>query len=253
MLKKIFLNLLFLLLLVSFCYSAPPDFTQESQAGTMNIAHPSFLYYPTNSNLTLHFHAYNSSGYLMTYPETGCYLHLYNKSKHILQTELVFDGNLMDYEHKIGNDFFNKTEQVIHMIVWCNNSYESGFATYDFEITKSGKATVENTPNILAIMIIQIALITFFILIGLPFKFGFAKFTSWSIALLEIVITMFMVYAVEAGGDILIFLLVNWLITLIFGGILGFMAILMTMVKLSTNDEDKSKIADDGYTKFIFK
>lgn len=114
----------------------------------------------------------------------------------------------------------------------------------------SGCITLMKADNMLSIILIQIGLVVFFIMVGLPFKFGFAKFTSWSLALLEIVMTVWMILINETGGDIIYLLVVNSLITLVFGGILGFMAIFMLMAKLSTGTG--KKLNDDGYTKFLY-
>ena len=100
----------------------------------------------------------------------------------------------------------------------------------------------------LSIILVQIGLVVFFIVVGLPYKFGFAKFTAWSMAALEILITVWMVYINELGNSITIYLYVNALASLVLGGLLGFFAIIMLMGKMATGEG--KKLADDGYTKF---
>jgi hypothetical protein len=101
----------------------------------------------------------------------------------------------------------------------------------------------------LSIILVQIALVVFFIVVGLPYKFGFAKFTSWAMAALEVLITVWMIYINEIGSDITGLLYINALGTLVIGGLLGFFAVLMLMAKMSTGEGKNLK--DDGYTKFV--
>lgn len=100
----------------------------------------------------------------------------------------------------------------------------------------------------LSIILVQIGLVIFFILIGLPYKFGFLKFLSWAMAALEILMTVWMVYIVETGSEITQLLYVNAYAVLVIGGLLGFIAIFMVMVRLMTKEKP---VEDDGYTKFV--
>lgn len=102
----------------------------------------------------------------------------------------------------------------------------------------------------LSITLIQIGLVIFFIAVGLPHKFGFLKFISWAMALIEALITVWMIYIVEIGQSITELLYINAISCLIIGGTLGFIAIIMLMAKLSTGTG--KKLEDDGYTKFVF-
>ena len=61
----------------------------------------------------------------------------------------------------------------------------------------------------LSIILVQIGLVIFFILIGIPHKFGFVKFMSWGLAVIEILITVWMVYIKESGGSITQLLWIN--------------------------------------------
>ena len=102
----------------------------------------------------------------------------------------------------------------------------------------------------LSIILVQIGLVFFFIMIGIPHKFGFVKFMSWGLAVIEILVTVWMVYIVEAGESITELLYINAISILIIGGFLSFMTIMMLMAKMMT--WKGKKIHDDPYTKWIF-
>lgn len=101
----------------------------------------------------------------------------------------------------------------------------------------------------LSIILLQIFLIAFFVAIGFPHKFGFLKFTSWAMAVIELLMTVWMVYITETGGSIDNLLYINAYAVLVLGGLLGFITVIMVMVRLMTKEKP---VEDDGYTKFVF-
>jgi len=135
------------------------------------------------------------------------------------------------------NATFNLTEAGIYQI---NSTIE------DFVIT------LERPDNMLSIILLQIFLIAFFIVIGLPHKVGFVKILTWSIAVLEVLVTVWMVYINEIGGQITNILHWNAITVLIIGGLMGFITLLMINVKLMNVEKNKG-LEDDGYTKWMYK
>ena len=115
---------------------------------------------------------------------------------------------------------------------------------------ESGCITLSREDNMLAIILLQIFLIAFFVVIVYPHKFGVMKFFSWSMAIIEILMTVWMVYINEIGESINIYLYINAYGVLVIGGLLGFITLFMVMVRLMTKDKP---VHDDGYTKFVFQ
>ena len=101
----------------------------------------------------------------------------------------------------------------------------------------------------LAIIIFQIFVITFFIAIGIPHKVGFAKIFSWSLAIIEFIMTVWMVYIMEIGGEINVLLFINAVIVLILGGFFGFITLFAILPKLA--DSENNQIKEDEYTKWM--
>jgi len=124
---------------------------------------------------------------------------------------------------------------------------EPGTYCYNSSV-ESGCITLEREDNMLSIILVQIGLIVFFILVGLPYRFGFLKFTSWAMAALEIMMTVWIVYINETGSDITTFLYLNAYGVLVIGGTLSFITIITIMVRLMTKEKP---VNDDGYTKFV--
>jgi len=165
------------------------------------------------------------------------------------------DDNCNNYDITL----FNSTGDLVYNTTWYDYTPYCAFNitgldkpdTYCYNSSiEDGCITLSREDNMLSIILVQIALVVFFIVVGLPYKFGFLKFLSWAMAALEILITVWMIYIVELGNDISQLLYINALSVLVLGGLLGFIAIFMLMAKMSTGEG--KKLADDGYTKFVF-
>jgi len=123
--------------------------------------------------------------------------------------------------------------------------------TYQYNSTiDTGVITVTKKDNMLAIIIAQIFIISFFTLIGFPHKLGFVKFFLWSMAMAELIMTIWFVYMLEANLDITPFLYINSIVALIIGGTFGLLSIYAMMVKL-INPSNKKVVNDDDYTKYV--
>jgi hypothetical protein len=114
--------------------AAPPFITQSASSGQLQIEYPKIAYF-RNTNITLNFHVYNSTGYILNNKTTDCYFHLYNNTgNHVLngQIRMYFD-NSFDYEEKIGSDLISYG-QVYSYVVQCNNTQEAGFVSANFYV-----------------------------------------------------------------------------------------------------------------------
>jgi hypothetical protein len=103
----------------------------------------------------------------------------------------------------------------------------------------------------IAIILVQIFLVGLFVLMGLPHKAGFAKFFSWGIALVQMLMAIWFVYIKESGGDITQLMYINTVGVMIITFFFGFYSLFVFSVKLMNLDEKKT-IEDDGYTKWAF-
>lgn len=164
-------------------------------------------------------------------PTDGC---LNNVTVYFQNTTVSFNASWVDYTPFCAFQF-NETAAATYIY---NSSVEDGIIT------------VRREDNMLSLILVQIGLVIFFIILGLPFKFGFAKFLSWSLAAVQVFITMWIIYLNETGVEFTYLLFINYFFILIVGGILSVVAIIMLMTKMSTGEG--KKLNDDGYTKFVF-
>lgn len=161
------------------------------------------------------------------------------------------DSNISYYDTS-GLNVLNSTWS--NSVPFCNTTFSISTAgTYIYNSSiENGVIVVEQVDNMLSIILTQLFLIAFFVIIGLPHKVGFVKIFSWSLAIVELLLTVWFIYIVESGGDINSLLYVNAIGILIVGGTLGFITLFAVMYKLMHPDDEK-KIADDSYTKWITK
>lgn len=133
--KSISIFVLFILSL-SIVIAVPPFLTQSSTgSGEIQIEYPKISTF-RDTNTTLNFHVYNSTGFLLTNKTTDCYFHLYNDTgNHVLNAigKMYFD-NVYDYEVKIGDDLMTYGQEYSY-IVQCNNTQESGFISANIFIS----------------------------------------------------------------------------------------------------------------------
>jgi hypothetical protein len=147
-----------------------------------------------------------------------------------------------------------QTQQWNDSIPFCSFNWNitTPITTYVYNSSiEDGVITLEKQDNMLSIILLQMFLIAFFILAGLPHKVGLVKFFSWSMAMIQLGMAVWMVYINEAGGEIVGLLYLNTLITLIIGGIIGLFTLVVIQIKLVSLDKN-SGLNDDGYTKFVF-
>lgn len=123
--------------------------------------------------------------------------------------------------------------------------------TYRFNSTvDTGFITLTKEDNMLSIIILQIFLVVFFILLALPHKLGIVKIAGFGMAILELFLTIWIVYINEAGGSFLELYWINVLVTLLVGIPFSVFSLYVLNIKLM-NVQD-NEIKDDPYTKYVF-
>jgi hypothetical protein len=139
---------------------------------------------------------------------------------------------------------------------------DSGRCNVTFNLSTTGQyyvnssigtwnVTLYQEKDMLSIILLQLFLIIFFIMIGLPHKAGFIKVLSWGMGVIELLMTVWMIYVNEMGQTITTYLYTNAIAVLIIGGFVGFITLFKVMVNLSLPHENKTE--DDAYTKWLTK
>jgi len=165
MMHKRIVWVLMLLLLVATILAAPPQASVVSEAPELTIIYPKNDFFLADQNFTLHFHVFNSTGYMVNNETTECFIHIYNETgNHIVEADLLGDSN--------GIDFYNKPDPVLfsHIgeygyIVQCNNSQEAGFVSTSFLVAR-GSPTNSIGGNPLAAIIIAPLLFAILLMLG---------------------------------------------------------------------------------------
>lgn len=139
-------------------------------------------------------------------------------------------------------------------IPFCNATFNITTAdTYIYNSTiEDGVIVVQLEDNMLSIILLQIFLIVFFVAIGLPHKPGFIKLLTWGFAVIELLVSVWIIYIDQIGGSINDLLRYNAITVLTVGGLLGFITLFMVMVKLMGVEKDKG-LQEDSYVKWLHK
>lgn len=102
---------------------------------------------------------------------------------------------------------------------------------------ESGVITVEQEDNMMAIIIVFIALIAYFAILGVLNKSTQLKFLSFSLSIIELIIMVAVIYIAEGGGDYLVMLRINFYSILIIGFGLGMLTFFAKSGELITEEE----------------
>ena len=196
------------LLVVSLVSAAQVPVAQT--AGSLQIEYPKSPYLEAGmGNIDLYFHVFNSSGYVVTAPNTNCTVHIYNSTDHHIMQELaVMDGNGLDYEIEMGSNITNNPGTYAY-IIQCSNPTEAGFVSDTFVISMG-----DIEPNNYLVLMLSIAIV-----IGVLLTIGFKLdadhspiklFLIWlSIGLLTLLTTFAQLYALAINAPDSIYGLVN--------------------------------------------
>jgi len=131
--------LIFLVMIMSVTsvYSASPHIQETiyTNSPQLEIIYPKFESFPSGQNLNLHFHIFNSSGYIMKNDTTSCVFHLYNQTgHHVLERNLSFDSNGIDFYVQINTSILDQKDYYSY-IVQCESDQEAGYLSTDFLIS----------------------------------------------------------------------------------------------------------------------
>lgn len=163
--KKFFLFLIVLIALSSFVFA---DKTyQVNTNGGLSIIYSKDEIFKADTNLSLHYHVFNSSNYLLANTQYNCTAHILNENQiHVYEGNLINNGNNID---KLVNiDGKNLSIGFYTVNLWCNSSSQAGFLSNYFYITQDGLE--DNTDSKFTfVLLFGILLVISFLLI-LAFK-----------------------------------------------------------------------------------
>jgi len=144
------------LLIVPSAIAAPPFITEpvSSEVGGLDIAYPPIIYYLEDSNLTLNFHVYNSTGFIMNNSDVSCIIDIYNQNGiEIIEDNLTYESDDFYY-------VFNYTSLDCcinyQWIVYCNGT-EAGYITGGFVVNTIGKDFDNSNNNSIYILFLLMA------------------------------------------------------------------------------------------------
>ena len=176
--KQVYLLLIFLIVLSSICFAAPPVTTVQSFSEGYVIKAPIQEFHKYNTEYRFNFHVFNiSNGMpLVNSSSISCEFHLYNSSGNHLYTSTSYVvDHTYDYQFLVGGGNFTNIDEY-HYVFQCNTSTLGGFVEDYFFVTNDG---LNNTPNTYAGL--PILFFMLFIIIGL-FVLGFTgKFNKHEI------------------------------------------------------------------------
>lgn len=158
------LIVLFLIPLVS----AVPPLLSTASIEQLQITPKLLDSYKIKTEISLEYHVYNASGYIVTNNTAGlttCEIHLYNPNgTHFLRDKLIYD-QLGDWEFKLTSSNTTNLGAVPYNI-YCYNSIEAGWLASNFYITEQGQglnAPVDRFPNYDLVMVFGLIGIAFFL------------------------------------------------------------------------------------------
>ena len=169
------LILIVLLLLLPLAMAKQP--IQEAE-GTdlLEIRFPQTEFVPLATPIKIHSHVFNqSSGLKVTNETTDCFVHLYSHTgHHILEENMSFDGNGIEFELEINDSIFVVTGQHSYIIQCNNTGGVGGFVSGSFFITESGheEVVLDNTSGFSVVMFIMFCSLIFLILPFIVEKFS---------------------------------------------------------------------------------
>ena len=176
---------------------AVPPFQVSDSSSSLTIVYPKNTYFMYGADLVFHFHAYNSTGHLMTDADTDCELHVYNSTgNHIIEAALSFDANEVDFYYDATYTLFPVPGQY-GFLVHCNSTTsQDGFASDTFNIQRVAPVSEGLEGFHIAVMLCQLGVLIFLIVLGLKLDeehYAIKLFFIWlaSITLLPFVNTIY--------------------------------------------------------------
>jgi len=164
--RKAFLVFLVFLVFVSFCHADPP-FQQSFEEAGISIDYPKNDYFLQGREIELHFHVFNSTGYILDNTTTSCLIHIYNETgDHVVEENLLMDSNGIDFYYLLPSTMTQERKDYAY-ILHCNNSKQAGWISTTFTIGR-GDYNESNIGGMPLAIIIAIPLIIgiFFLLVS---------------------------------------------------------------------------------------
>lgn len=131
------MRLRFLLVLAMFLVLCPCAIATAS----LDIVVPQFEAFRQNDNVSLSFHVFNSTGYILEGGNVSCGLHLYNWTGREF-THVILGANGTEHFY-----YYSDTDKVGHYqysIECASLAGEAGFSTGSFELTPSGSPGIDD-------------------------------------------------------------------------------------------------------------
>lgn len=148
----IFCFVLFIVLSLSSIAQSSFQVQQSDITASLNIEYPKLIEYPSNTNIELNFHIFNSTGSLIPTTDVDCRIHIYNSTGgHAVEANLLKNINNVDLYY---NGTF--TEGVYSYIVGCNSTTQDGFESFQFIISKNLNTDKEGSSFVALITIFGI-------------------------------------------------------------------------------------------------
>lgn len=142
--------LIVLVLCFSFVLAQPPFQTSEAPDG-YKIEVPMIQYHKLNESLVVSAHLYNAtSGFLLTNESGACYVYLYssNNGSLLVEEQMIFDDNDVDFNLEIGGGNFSSVGQY-SVSIWCFYPPEEvgDYANYPLYINWEGQELTKERTN----------------------------------------------------------------------------------------------------------
>lgn len=141
-------TMLWLLILVSFVAAVPPFSVVQTASDNLDIAYPKNPAFIQDQSFNLHFHVFNSSGFILKPNQATCIIHIYNASNnHLLERNMTGDSNGLEFVVNLNSTHSSRIGSYPY-IVQCNTTNEGGFVSTTYEVTANGTYNIENSTAI---------------------------------------------------------------------------------------------------------
>ena len=249
--KTIFILFFVLISLVFIATAQPPFEPQESPGVGLTIEFQKQYFYNINEEITLNFHIFNSTGFVVDNTTTSCHMHTFNQSAHLEKVNLKFDNDL-DFEFNLNRSLY-QTPGTYTYILYCNNS-EAGFLSNSFIMNDIGEEKPNNIGSIISIsifIILLFGLIGFYGYLNREEKTGsiILALFGFGVAMIQILFLVFIVYIHEAQGSLIPLLLINFYTIAFIVFIIGFISLLKFVLRLINPEDDMLDEKNDSNEK----
>lgn len=128
-----------ILVLLAFSVVAPKPVTTTQVSGELVIQAINNEFFVKGIESKLHWHTFNSTGYIKTNSSVNCTIHIYNNSgNHILAQQAIYDSNSIDFYVTLTTNLTN-TINVYPYTIWCVDTInkQAGFIASEYLIANN--------------------------------------------------------------------------------------------------------------------